>query len=167
MNSAQYWIDQLRLEPHPEGGFYRETYRSDEHIPATALPDRYPNSRAFATAIYFLLTAEQPSCFHALLSDELWFFHSGNAVTLHSLSDEAGYKTILLGPEPSPHQQFSALMRAGTWFGATVDHPGSFALLSCVVTPGFDFNDFTLASRAQLLKEFPVHGAIIEALTKS
>lgn len=166
MNSAQYWIDQLRLEPHPEGGFYREIYRSDEHIPAEGLPQRYHNSRAFATSIYFLLTSGQPSLFHALLSDELWFFHTGSAVTLHSLTDEAGYKTILLGPEPQEHHHFSALMRAGTWFGATVEHPDSYALLSCVVTPGFDFNDFTLASRSHLLKEFPVHAAIIEALTK-
>lgn len=166
MNSADYWINQLQLQPHPEGGYYREVYRSDEHIPVAGLPERYPNARAFATSIYFLLTSDIASNFHCLQSDELWFYHAGSPITLHQLNDEIGYKTTFLGPDPNQHHHFFDLMRAGNWFGATVDQANSFSLVSCVVTPGFDFSDFVLGTRNQLLKEFPVHEKIINRLTK-
>lgn len=164
--TADDWIKQLALQPHPEGGYYRETFRSDEHIPKIGLPERFTTDRAFATSIYFLLTASASSNFHCLQSDELWYFHTGSPVTLHNLSDDHGYTTTSLGPAIDEGHTFFALMRAGTWFGATVDRADGFALVSCVVTPGFDFSDFVLATRAQLIKEFPLYEGIIDKLTK-
>ncbi len=164
--SAQFWIDALGLVAHPEGGYFRETYRSTEQLPAAALPPRFGGPRAFATAIYFLLTGSSFSALHRVRSDELWHFYAGSRVTL-SMIDEPGRLSIVrLGSDIGQGETFQALAPAGTWFGASVEHPDDWALVGCTVAPGFDFADFELGKRAALVALYPPHRALIETLTR-
>ena len=165
MKDAAFWIEKLNLQPHPEGGFYSETYRSKEIILENGLPKRYGSPRSFGTAIYFLLRSEDISAFHRIKSDELWFFHTGSATEICCLSHE-GVKTIYLGSEYEKGQSFQLLVPANTWFGARVVTSESFALLSCTVAPGFAFEDFELGERTKLVMEFPESRSVIEMLTK-
>ena len=162
---ATYWIDRLHLEPHPEGGFFRETYRSPESIDSGALPSRFDGPRAIATAIYFLLRSHERSAFHRIKSDECWHFHTGSPLTIHVISPEGDYAARSLGSRPDLGQAFQAVVPAGSWFGATVHDPDSFSLVGCTVSPGFDFADFELAGRSDLTARYPQHRSIIEKLT--
>lgn len=162
--TAQDWISKLSLIRHPEGGYYRETYRSSELI-RTGLPSRYCGPRAFSTAIYFLLPGNEVSRFHRIKSDEIWFFHTGSGLVLHCINQKSGYTQIPLGPEVQANETFMAMIPAGSWFGATVNDAYSFSLVSCTVAPGFDFNDFELGCRDNLLAEFPLNREIILRLT--
>jgi predicted cupin superfamily sugar epimerase len=164
---AARWIERLALVPHPEGGYFRETYRAAESIAAAALPARYAGARAFATAIHFLLPSAEVSALHRLRSDELWFFQAGSALTLVLLDDAGTLEEVTLGTAVERGERLQASVRAGVWFGAMVTMPGSFALLGCVVAPGFEFADFELAERAALVRRFPRHRATIERLTRA
>lgn len=159
-----YWIDHLHLQPHPEGGFYRETYRSTEKIPVDGLPSRFFGPRNLSTAIYFLLRAQDKSLFHRIKSDELWHFHAGDSLHIHLLS-EKGLITHQLGPNMEQGDSLQIVIPANHWFGAVVASPGRYTLAGCTVAPGFDFKDFELADRAKLLEEFPMHQEIIAKLT--
>jgi uncharacterized protein len=152
VTDAAFWIERLDLRPHPEGGYFRETYRAGEHIACAALPDRFPEARVFATAIYFLITRDGFSALHRIRSDELWHFYDGSAVTLAILdADGSGaLTTASLGRDPSRGESPQVAIPAGAWFGAEVASPGSFALVGCTVAPGFDFADFELGERAAL-----------------
>lgn len=161
MNTARHWIKKLGLQPHPEGGYYSETYRSAEMIAANALPSRYNSSRNFGTAIYFLLESGQISEFHRIQSDELWFFHVGSPIELFTIQNGKA-STYFLGFEEG--QQLQIVLPAQTWFGARVVDRNSFALVSCTVSPGFDFADFELADRQALLQAFPQHAEFIARL---
>ena len=147
MKTAQDWIEALRLAKHPEGGYYRETYRS-----ATTIGER-----AVSTAICFLLPAGEVSALHRIKSDELWHFYGGNSLTIHIVAGR--YSTIELSAD-NPQ----AVVPAGNWFGATVET--GYALVGCTVAPGFDFRDFEMADRTTLLAAYPQHRAVIERLTK-
>jgi hypothetical protein len=162
---AGYWIKALGLKPHPEGGFYCEVYRSTENIQRPALPSRYSGDRVFSTSIYFLLRSGEVSRFHRLRSDEVWHFYEGSAVVVHVLKPGGSSEIIQIGREPSRGESFQAVLRAGWWFGAEIPDSAAYALIGCTLAPGFDFADFELARREDLLKDFPVHGAIIERLT--
>jgi predicted cupin superfamily sugar epimerase len=164
MHSAEYWINHLGLQAHPEGGFYKETYRSDEIIPATGLPGRFPGARSFSTAIYFLLRSEDRSMFHRIKSDELWHFHSGGSLSIYIL-DAFGLSICKLGANVEAGESLQIVIPAGCWFGAKVNEPNSYVLAGCTVSPGFDFSDFELANRDELLKEFPFHEDIVRMLT--
>jgi len=155
MKTAHEWIAALRLTKHPEGGYYRETYRS----PTTVELPVFAGARAVSTAIYFLLPATEFSALHRIKSDELWHFYAGQVVTIHVITAAGRYSTLMLGPE-SPQ----AVVPAGCWFGATV--ASEYALVGCTVAPGFDFSDFEIAARPALLAAFPQHRPIIERLTK-
>jgi uncharacterized protein len=142
------WAGGLGLRPHPEGGFYTETWRSATTIPADALPGAYAGARAVATSIYFLLAPGQESGWHAVRSDELWFWHRGGPLLLSLGGDgprpAADPQTIRLGPALELGERPQARVPAGHWQAA---RPGgeSPVLVSCVVAPGFDFADFRLA----------------------
>lgn len=167
MKTAQYWIEQLQLQQHPEGGFYKETYRAAERIPQSGLPARFPADRTHATAIYFLLRAQDRSLFHRIKSDELWHYHAGSSLTIYVLQD-GQCREYLLGSDIENGQSLQIVVPAGCWFGARVNPEPSgqgYVLSGCTVAPGFDFADFELADRAVLLKDFPHHHAIIEQLT--
>lgn len=149
MNDAQHWIQTLQLQKHPEGGYYRETYRDAREI----------NGRACSTAIYFLLPAGEVSALHRLKSDEVWHFYAGHELTLHILDPAGNYTTQTVGPA-----SFQAVVPAGHWFGATVER--GYALVGCTVAPGFYFRDFELADRAEWLRRFPQHRSLILRLTR-
>ena len=161
------YIRALNLAPHPEGGWYRETYRAAESIPRAGLPGRFAGARPMATAIYFLLSADSFSALHRIRSDELWHFYAGGALTLHLIEPEGAYRSLRLGPDLAAGESFQGTVPAGCWFGAEVTAPGGFALVGCTVAPGFDFADFELGERAELLRRYPAHRALIERLTRS
>lgn len=160
MNASQridFLVKTLQLTPHPEGGFFKETYRSKELIETPVGP------RNLTTSIFFLLTSENVSRFHRIKSDEHWYFHEGSPLTIHTLSAQ-GHATLHLGPIAdgySPHQ----LVPAEVIFGSTVDEPNCYALVSCVVTPGFDFEDFELLDEKELISQFTEAREIIGKLT--
>lgn len=162
---ASTWIRALQLRPHPEGGYFRETYRAAESIPRRALPARFPGPRAFSTAIYFLLRAGQVSRLHRIRSDETWHFHAGAPLIIHLLTPDGRYRALRLGVRPDRGEHPQAVVPAGAWFGAVLAPRGRYALVGCTVAPGFDFADFALADRADLTRRFPRHRRLIEALT--
>jgi predicted cupin superfamily sugar epimerase len=162
---AMDWIRRLGLAPHPEGGCFREIYRSAEIIPLQGLPERFAGPRSFSTSIYFLLEGKECSRFHRLKADEIWHFYTGSPLTIHLISPEGGYGTLALGPDIEKGEHFQAILPAGHWFGASVDHVESFALIGCTLAPGFDFQDFEIAQRVSLTRAFPQHEEIIRRLT--
>jgi len=165
--NAQYWIEHLELLEHPEGGYFRETYRSADAITESGLPGRFSGSHAVSTAIYFLVLNRFPSRLHRLKSDEIWHFYEGDPITLSLLHPDKRLETIRLGRNPDNGEVFQATVPAGCWFGGTVEAPGSYALVGCTVAPGFDFTDFELGTRSRLLPEFPEHADTIEMLAVS
>ena len=162
---AKLYIGQLQLSPHPEGGYFREIYRSDETLLNNNLPSRYSSSKAFSTSIYFLLEGSQVSKFHKLKSDEQWHFYDGTAIILYTIDDEGEFGSKLVGSKVEDGESFQVNIKRGTWFGAEVIDKTSFALAGCTVAPGFDFSDFELAKRDNLLKDCPMHKEIIIKLT--
>ncbi|MFL6427423.1 MAG: cupin domain-containing protein [Acidobacteriaceae bacterium] len=165
MEAAQHWIDHLNLEPHPEGGWYRQTYGAPLLLPQAALPG-YPGNRAASTAIYFLLTGDQFSALHRLRSDEVWHFYAGSGLIVHVIEPDGAYSEILLGSNTNSDEQFQDVVPAGCWFGSSLRHPDTYALVGCTVAPGFDFADFEMAQRDDLTARYPQHRAIIERLTR-
>lgn len=161
---ATYWIEHLKLQPHPEGGFYKETYRASEKIPVDGLPSRFFGPRNLSTAIYFLLRAKDKSLFHRIKSDEIWHFHAGETLNIYVLTDK-GVLTHQLGPNLEKGDSLQTVIPANHWFGAEVAGAGTYTLSSCTVAPGFDFKDFELANRVNLVTEFPQHENIIAKLT--
>lgn len=164
VKGANYWIEQLELAPHPEGGHFRETYRSNEKIPREALPERYEGDRNFSTCVYFLLQDKDHSRLHKLQSDELWHFYHGSPVTLYIITPEGDLETKTLGPRPDKGHGFQAVIKKFSWFGAIVREEGGYSLVGCNVAPGFDFTDFEIGDKEELKKHFPAQKAIIEQL---
>jgi len=165
-DNAVYWIESLKLKPHPEGGFYKEIYRSSEIHSRQALPARFNGDRCFATSIYFLLEKNDFSQFHRIASDEIWHFYAGDPLELHVLNPAGRYEKFMLGASPDENQFFQLMVKAGDWFGARLKAGGLWSLLGCMVAPGFDFADFEIADRARLIKTYPDHRTIIEVLTR-
>ena len=166
MEKAEFWIEKLKLLSHPEGGFYRETYRSEgSYSFSDATPFNGP--RSYATAIYYLLRGTDRSKLHRIHSDELWFFHAGDPLTVYFFPEEGEPASFTLGLAPDKGQLLQGTVPAESWFGACCENPReeSYALVSCVVAPGFDFSDFAFAEKNVLLKKFPLHSEIINRLT--
>ena len=163
--SARYWIENLKLEPHPEGGYFRQTYRSELMIAREALPSGFGGARAVSTAIYFLLEGKNFSAFHRLRSDEMWHFYAGSPLLLHVIDASGEYSSILLGSDAEAGQVFQAVIRAGCWFASHVADWTSWALVGCTVAPGFDFEDFELGKRDELVRVYPQHQELIQRLT--
>lgn len=149
-------IAELNLQAHPEGGYFSEIYRSGDTVQTAG------GQRNLMTSIYFLLTSKDVSRFHVIQSDELWFHHEGSNLSVHVL-DESGHHTLPLGRigENARPQQ---LVTKGKIFGSTVDELDSYALVSCVVAPGFDFQDFKLLDKSELLEKYPEFNEIIARL---
>ena len=165
MKSADYWINHLSLSQHPEGGYYRETYRSTEVITTSALPTGFGGDRNHSTTIYFLLPSNSRSLFHRIKSDEIWYYHAGSSLTIYALT-QRGVQKHQLGPDIEKGESLQAIIPANTWFGALVNERESYTLSSCSVSPGFDFHDSELAERSSLLRDFPNEEEIIQRLTK-
>jgi predicted cupin superfamily sugar epimerase len=167
MKDAEYWIENLGLQPHPEGGFFKETYRSKEIIPKSALPERFEGDRVFSTCIYFLLKGDEFSAFHRIKQDELWHFYDGSPLTVHIIDAYGAYSKIILGKNPEQGESLQTVVRAGCYFAAETNNKESFSLVGCTVAPGFDFADLEMPSRAALIDLFPEHAEIVENLTGS
>lgn len=165
MHTVGQWIRTLKLKPHPEGGFFRETYRAADRIPRKGLLRRFPGSRSLSTAIVFLLRRGQISRLHRIKADELWHFYAGSPVLIHVLTPTGHHRLLRLGPHPGRRETPQAVVNAGCWFGAEIAGRGAFALVGCTVSPGFDFRDLELADRRDLAKRYPRHRRLIERLT--
>jgi predicted cupin superfamily sugar epimerase len=164
---------QLNLVELPgEGGLYREIYRSSFSAFHTLFQNNRDmkldfHKRSSATLIYYLLDGHSHfSALHKLKSDEIWHFYKGGALTIYTI-DESGDLTLLkLGNNIDQDEQFHVVIKAGLWFGARVNDISSFALVGCTVTPGFDYKDFELGRRSDLIKMFPQHRSLILSLTR-
>jgi predicted cupin superfamily sugar epimerase len=164
--TVQHLIKRFDLFPHPEGGYYKETYRSAETIPATASPGPFPAGRNFSTAIYFLLEQGNFSAFHKIQSDECWHFYSGGALLVHIIHLNGVMETVILGNDLNHGQTFQYVVPAGCWF-ASEPAPGSaFSFVGCTVAPGFDFADFEMAKANDLIKLYPQYEKIIKKLCR-
>ncbi len=154
-NEAEHLIEILGLHKHPEGGYFRETYRSGEFIRREELPQRYKSQHCFSTSILFLVTGNEPSRFHKILSDETWYFHKGSPLVVHVISDDGKLTEVTLGLNPDNDEYFQYTITKNNYFAAAVKDAGPYSLASCSVSPGFEFEDFTLARRDDLLKQYP------------
>jgi uncharacterized protein len=167
MKTVDYWIEEYQLLPHPEGGYYAETYRSAEELGSEALPARFSGARSFSTGIYFLLEAGNFSAFHRIHSDEMWHFYTGGALEIFVINPADGnLRIIRLGSDPGQGETFQAVVPAGAWFASRPADGTSYALVGCTVAPGFDFADFEMAEREMLQAAYPQHSALITTLTR-
>jgi uncharacterized protein len=162
--SAEEWIRNLNLVKHPEGGWYKETYRSPEYIEKDHIPYRFSGRRSFSTSIYFLLKSDEFSAFHRIKQDEIWHFYTGSSLTIYVIEQNGYYLEYNLGLEKGEQPQ--VLIKAGCFFAAQVNERDNYTLVGCTVSPGFDFDDFELPSRERLLTVFPQHKLIITKFTK-
>ncbi|PIP77618.1 MAG: hypothetical protein COW85_08140 [Ignavibacteria bacterium CG22_combo_CG10-13_8_21_14_all_37_15] len=166
MMNARYWISKLNLIKHPEGGYYAEVYRSEEVMTLGALPDRYSGERNVSTSIYFLLDKVDVSHFHKLQSDEIWHFYYGSSLTIHLIDGAGNYSAQKLGRNLEVGEVLQFVIPRLTWFAAEVNDKKSFSLIGCTVAPGFDFADFELAKREELVLQFSALKKIIERFAK-
>jgi uncharacterized protein len=162
--SLEEVIQHFGLQPLPEeGGYYLETYRSQEQF--SHLPTRYVGSRSASTAIYYLLTDDAVSKLHRLKSDEVWHFYHGDAVELLQLHSDGSVEVVTLGNDLLRGQRCQVVVPHGTWQGAKLISGGSWALMGCTVAPGFEFADFELGKRDKLLRDYPRWMIWIKALS--
>lgn len=157
-------IKQYSLKPHPEGGYYAETYRSKELIASKSLPERFSGDRTFATAIYFLLVKDSFSAFHRIKSDECWHFYDGDALHVHVLHTDGSYELICMGKNGLKGEVFQAVVPAGAWFAS--ETTGAYSFVGCTVAPGFDFDDFEMAHFQTLQSQYPEQEKLIKRLCR-
>jgi len=157
-----YWISKLNLQKHPEGGYFTETYKSEEFV---NLPE-YHGPRHACTAIYYLLVGDKFSSFHTMKSDELWHFYAGSSLTLHIIETDGRLNEVRLGENSDNGERFQAVVKSGCWFAASVDDHNSYSLVGCTVSPGFDYHDWKLGDIETLTKLYPKHKSIIEKYTR-
>lgn len=164
--TADHFIKHLQLQPHPEGGFFKEAYRSPGIISSQCLPDCFNGDRNYSTAIYFLLQRNNFSAFHKILSDECWHFYEGGALLIHIIDQGGNYSCLKLGRKLHEGEVFQFVVPANCWFASEPAAETEFALVGCTVSPGFDFADFEMANENTLSKMYPQHHAIIHRLCK-
>lgn len=163
--NGEYWIKKLNLEKHPEGGYYRETYRSQDLVNQDKSLSRYDNQRNACTAIYYLLLEEEFSAFHKLKSDEIFHFYSGETLLVHIINSQGEYQQFKLGNNPDNGEILQLVIPHDSWFACHILDRKSYSLIGCTVAPGFDFADFTLEPRERLIKLYPQYQEIINLLT--
>ncbi len=162
MTASADLIRRLDLLPHPEGGYYRETYRA-----ADAVTRGDGAQRSACTAIYYLLCDGAWSTWHRIRSDELWHFHAGGALLVHVLAPDGAYRRLRLGDAlKDPDAAFQAVVPAGSWFAAELADPAGYALAGCTVAPGFEFSEFELADAAELQGLYPAQAGLIARLAR-
>ena len=167
MDTAEQIIAALRLQPLPlEGGYYRETYRSADTLPAAALPPHYGRDKSAGTAIYYLLTPDTFSALHRLPTDEVFHFYLGGPVRMLQLFPDNTGREIILGPDIRAGQQLQAVVPRGVWQGSRLEPGAAFALLGTTMAPGFDFADFEAGDPAALAARYPGHAGLIRRLTR-
>ena len=166
MSITNQLIQKYNLEPHPEGGWYKQTYKSNEEIPADALPERFGATRAFSTTIYFLLEKGIFSAFHRIKSDECWHFYAGDPLLIYIIELNGELKVISLGSDHEKGQSFQYVVPANCWFASVPSPSSSYCFVGCTVAPGFDFADFELADKITLSGFYPQHTAIVQQLCR-
>lgn len=164
--TVSHLIARYNLEPHPEGGWFKETYRSTEKLMPLGLPNRFHGERAMSTAIYFLLEQGQFSAFHRIKSDECWHFYAGQSLDILIIHPEGRLETVKLGPDPEAGDHFQWVVPAECWFASKPAFNSMFSFVGCTVAPGFDFADFELAQADILTIQYPQHEAIIRSLCR-
>ncbi|WP_452599953.1 cupin domain-containing protein [Pontimicrobium sp. MEBiC01747] len=165
MNNIENIIKLLNLKPHPEGGYFKETYRSIGNINTDSLDPTYNGVRSYSTCIYFLLTSNTFSAFHRIKQDEIWHFYDGTTIKLHTISPEGQHSEYKIGRDFTTGEVPQLVVSGGDWFAAEVSGNDTYALVGCTVAPGFDFSDFELPNRTELISKFPQHQKIITKLT--
>lgn len=166
MFTAEQLVDFYQLLPHPEGGFFKETYRSKESIQRQELPHRFDGERSFSTAIYFLLPAGHFSAFHRIKSDELWHFYAGDPLHIYVINHEGTLARIKLGADILNGETMQAVVEAGCWFASRPVKSTGYCFVGCTVSPGFDFADFELARAEELIAQYPEHTDLINSLCR-
>ena len=186
MNSeAKYLIEKLNLRKlYEEGGYYRETYRSEESILINSFDnpdhknklcclseisdddDGSTNLRPIFTLIYYLLDGDQFSAFHKVRFDEIWHFYKGSTVSLYLLTDSKKTLSVRLGNNLDNNEHIHYVIKGNTWFAAEINDKSSYSLIGCSVSPGFDFKDFEIGSKSGLKKIYPQHEFIIDKLSR-
>lgn len=162
--NAHYWVSKLGMLPHPEGGYYKRTFESEERTSDKELTSDFEGQRRLYTSIYFLLTSNDVSHFHRLKSDELWYYHAGSSLTIHVIDENGDYKEIKLGMDLDNGEVPQALVPKNSIFGSSVSADDACSLVGCMVSPGFEFQDFELFTQAELLTTYPQHEEIIMKL---
>ncbi|WP_263410922.1 cupin domain-containing protein [Terriglobus tenax] len=158
--TAEELVTNLKLERHPEGGWFRQTYAAAAKV---ATPH---GQRAASTAIYFLLSGNEFSALHRIQSDEVWHFYAGDTLVVSVIHPDGRHEDLYLGQSLPAGEMLQGWVPAGCWFGARLKWPGTYALVGCTVAPGFDFADFEMGSREALLRAFPQHTELIQRLTR-
>lgn len=163
MTAADAIIRTLGLEPHPERGYYRETYRSSSDVQSP----RHHGTRAASTAIYFLVTAEEPTTFlHRLVSDEVFHLYDGGPLEILRLFPDGSWDVAVLGMNLDAGERPQVVVPAGTWFGTELRAGASHCLVGCTVAPGFDFADFELAQGPELVARYPAAADRIRRMSR-
>ena len=165
--TAPELIQQFKMFPHPEGGWYKETYKSTELIPQNGLPSRFNGPRNFATAIYFLLEQGNISAFHRIKSDECWHFYSGGTLLVYIIQNDGNLNIIKLGANIGKGETFQYVVPANCWFASKPAPDSEFSFVGCTVSPGFDFLDFEMAEVNSLCQQYPQHKSIIQDMCKN
>ncbi|WHY03097.1 cupin domain-containing protein [Neobacillus sp. DY30] len=161
INNLENLVSKLGLKPHPEGGYYRETFQSEEQISEQELSVTFKGKRKLYTSIYFLLTSDDVSHFHRLKSDELWYYHGGSSLSIHIIDESGDYKEIKLGMNLDVGEVPQVLVKKNSIFGSSVSEQDTCSLVGCMVSPGFEFQDFELFTQEELMKIYPQHNEII------
>ena len=156
-------IDKLGLKPHPERGYYLETYRASSEVQS----QRHGGVRSASTAIYFLITAKEPATFlHRLMSDEVFHFYDGGPLEILRLSPDGTWDVAVLGMNLDAGERPQIVVPAGTWFGTELRPGASHCLVGCTVAPGFEFADFELAQGPELEGRYPEAAARIRRMSR-
>ncbi|EHN15229.1 MULTISPECIES: cupin domain-containing protein [Clostridium] len=166
MKDANYFIEKLDMTAHPEGGYYKEGFISAENITDSDLTTTFEDKRILWTSIYFLLRNGEVSNFHRLKSDEMWYYHSGSPLTIYMITPEGELITEQLGLDIEKGEKPQVLVPKNYIFGSAMNNKG-YALVGCMVSPGFEFRDFELFERDTLLNLYPKYKETIEKLTRA
>ncbi len=166
MKRIKQFIKTLNLQEHPEGGYFKETYRSEGIISQSALSNEFNGDRNFCTGIYFLLTSDSFSAFHKIKQDEMWHFYEGSPLVVHMIDEQGKYSSQKIGLDLDDNQIPQFVVPKDVWFASEVLEPNSYSFVGCTVSPGFDFEDFELAERSSLVAKFPVCSEIINRLCR-
>ncbi len=159
-------VEKLEMKAHPEGGFYKETYRSEGVIPKDVLAGDFSGDRNYCTGIYFLLTSDNFSAFHKIKQDEMWHYYAGSSLYVHVITPEGKYIKYAVGMNLDQGESPQLVVPANSWFASSVKDNQGYSFVGCTVSPGFDFDDFVLAERNFLIKQYPDHSEIISKYTR-
>lgn len=163
---VQQLIAHYQMHPHPEGGYYLQSYRSSGSIPLESLPEGFSGPRLFSTAIFFLLEQGNFSAFHRIRSDECWHFYEGGCLLVHIIFPDGQLQTIRLGSDISKGELYQYVVPANCWFASEPAPGTAYSLVGCTVSPGFDFADFELADATVLTQVYPSHATLVHRLCR-